>query len=176
MKAHKQLRIRLYTTIVVMLTLCGFCRAQTRQVFLELGGSGGLGSINLEKPLFIAPRSAPRDNCGPLNPVWYSFTWRLGLGASPIDRNNGWVVVFPAMVNMVYGVYSHRVEFGAGFAPSITTKGSFFVKSPLMLGYRFQPPGKKLFYRVSYTPIFAWLVDVQWQHWAGVSIGYNFTK
>jgi hypothetical protein len=164
-----------YTTAVVFL-LCGFCSAQTKQVFLELGGSGGLGSINLEKPLFINLPWVPRDNCGPLKPVLYSFTWRLGLGASPIDQNNGWVLIFPAMVNMVYGVYAHRIEFGTGIAPSVTTKGSLFIKSPVMLGYRFQPPDKKLFFRVTYTPLVSWLVDFQWQHWAGISIGYNFTE
>jgi hypothetical protein len=44
----------------------------------------------------------------------------------------------------------------------------------LAVGYRYQHPDKKFFYRVTYTPLVSYLVDFQMQQWAGVSIGYTF--
>lgn len=155
----------------------GTVRAQ-RTIFLEVGGSGGLGSVNYEYmfPLSVRPVRAHtgfEDDDGISK---FQFTFRAGIGTSPIDKNNGWVLVFPTMLNCIYGKHTnpHRLEFGAGLAPSITTTlGGAYIKSPLMLGYRYAPEDKRIFLRVDYTPIFGWLVDVQWQHWFGVSVGYT---
>ncbi|HYG51234.1 MAG TPA: hypothetical protein VD905_10045, partial [Flavobacteriales bacterium] len=65
---------------------------------------------------------------------------------------------------------------GIGQGITITTKGSFFARATGLLGYRYQPPGKKWFYRVSYTPIVSYLVDFQYTHWAGLSLGYMLNK
>jgi hypothetical protein len=155
---------------------CGFkISAQKRSIFLEIGGSGGLGSINFEKPFWIPSDYGPRfrDICGSPPYSSYYLNWRAGISVTPIDKNNGVALIFPLLVNWIYGTGNHKLEVGGGLAPTITTKGSFYVKSPLVLGYRFQPADKKLFYRVTYTPIIGWLVDFQWQHWAGISIGYT---
>lgn len=148
-----------------------------RNVFLEIGGSGGLGSINYEAKFLSAGYRTPpykptgkKDKSG----IAWRVNWRAGLGLSPIDKNNGWVLVFPVMLHYAYGRNAHQLELGGGFAPSITTKGSPFIKSPFLLGYKYIPATSRLYYRISYTPICAWLVDFQWQHWAGVSIGYVF--
>lgn len=150
-------------------------RPKQRNIFLELAGSGGLGSINLEKPLWIPSDygMARRDNCGPLKHSSYFLGWRFGFSLSPIDRNNGVALIFPVMINWIYGCGNHKLEIGAGLAPTVTTRLSLYVKSPLLLGYRFEPSDKRWFARVSYTPIVGWLVDYQWQHWGGVSIGYH---
>ena len=149
--------------------------AQDKYLFLEIGGSGGLGSINYER--FFPPKIRNHtgwDGDDGVSP--FRWTWRSGFSLSPIDRNNGWVIIFPNMFNLIYGDNnsSHKFEVGAGFAPSITTKGAFFIKSPLSVGYRYQRQNKPLFFRVNYTPIVAWLLDFQWQHWAGISVGYRF--
>lgn len=150
--------------------------AQSRSIFLELGGSGGLGSINYEKVLLRPMREAPPDaSCGTPDPARYIITLRAGLGFSPIDKNNGAVLVFPVMGNIIFGHRAHKLEGGIGLAPSVTTRGSFYIKSPLMVGYRFEPYSNNLFFRVSYTPIIGWWLDYQWQHWAGISIGYRLS-
>lgn len=160
-------------TILLLILRCANVAAQDRNVFLELGGSGGLGSVNFEKKLWDpnGHRSAPNEMNSTTVP--YLLTWRLGISATPVDRNNGWVVVFPTMVNFIYGRNAHKLEIGAGVALSVSTKGAFYIKSPLLVGYRFEPNGKRWFMRASYTPIVGWLVDYQWQHWAGISIGYK---
>lgn len=150
--------------------------AQSRTVFLELGGSGGLGSFNFERwmPPALVKTGTPFEMENEPKPWWYGM--RYGLGFSPIDRNNGWVVVAPIMYTVMYKKHRnpHAFELSGGVAPSVTTKGAIFIKSPFALGYRYHRG--KLFFRVAYTPLFAWLVDFQWQHWAGISIGYQIEK
>ena len=167
--------MRITLIFLVLFCVCGAANvfSQKNNVFLEVGGSGGLGSINFEKPLKsfqsdpgdIDPNGPPSD--------WCHITLRVGLTASPIDKNNGWVIATPVLTNFVLGEFQHKLELGAGLAPSVTTKGSFFIKSPVVIGYRYWPQYKHLFLRLSYTPLVSWLVDFQWQHWFGVSIGYR---
>jgi len=135
---------------------------QSKSVFFELAGSGGIASINLEKS-FSQTKTAV-------------FTWRAGLSLAPIDNNNGTGIVFPLMVNAIVGKQAHKLEIGAGQGITITTKGSFFALGTAAIGYRYQPPTKKWFYRVTYTPLISYIVDFQIQQWAGFSIGYTLNE
>lgn len=130
-----------------------------KALYLELGGSGGLGSINYEKTF--------------INKEKINYLWRAGVSVFPIDKNNGWVIVVPLMVHTLIGKGNHLIELGAGQTISITTKGSFFLRTPLALGYRYQHPDKKLFYRITYTPIISNIIDLQYQHWGGISLGFK---
>lgn len=131
-----------------------------KSVYLEVGGSGGLGSLNYEKIFYT------KNNT--------DFSWRAGLSFAPIDKNNGTGIVFPLMVNALLGKNAHKLELGLGQGITITTRGSFFAVTTAAVGYRFQPVDKRLFYRVTYTPLISYLVDFQVQQWAGISIGYSF--
>lgn len=166
-----------YLLLLFTLVLClRMVHAQERTVFLELGGSGGLGSFNFEK--WNAPDPVPRAGIHSRDPKSWWYGMRYGISASPIDKNNGWVIVAPVMASVLYKKYRspHGFEISGGFAPSFTTKGALFIKSPFALGYRFQRWDKRIFFRVAYTPLFAWLVDFQWQHWAGISVGYQLAS
>lgn len=159
-------RVR-FTTIIFLTFICSAAIGQTesikrRSVFFEIAGSGGLGSFNYEKEFY------KRNNT--------EFTWRTGLSIAPIDRNNGAGIVFPLMVNGLFGKSAHKLELGVGQGITITTKGSGFILATSAAGYRYQPGSKKWFYRIIYTPLISYLVDFQVQQWAGVSIGYTFTK
>lgn len=123
----------------------------------ELAGSGGLASFNYETSIKKFHFS--------------DLYFRVGLSASPIDRNNGTAIVFPLMVHFVYGQSKHKLDLGLGQTISITTRGAFFVRMPASIGYRIEPDDKKYFWRFSYTPIISYLVDFQWQHWGGISFG-----
>lgn len=131
-----------------------------KSMFLEIAGSGGLGSVNYEKLFYQKNKT--------------EFTWRAGLSIAPIDKNNGTGIVFPLMVHSIIGKSAHKIEFGLGQGITITTKGSFFALTTASIGYRFQSQTKKWFYRVTYTPLISYLVDFQVQQWAGISIGYTF--
>ena len=131
-----------------------------KSIFVEIAGSGGLGSINYEKHFFNKNR--------------LTLTWRAGLSCAPIDKNNGTGIVFPVMVNALLGKDVHQLELGLGQGITITTKGQYFALTTAALGYRYQPETKKWFYRVTYTPLISYLIDLQIQQWGGISIGYTF--
>ena len=133
-----------------------------RYVYFELAGSGGLGSINYEVPLLKKSK--------------IEYTFRSGFSIAPIDKNNGFGLVFPLMVNSIIGRGTHKLELGVGQGITVTTRGSFFILTTACLGYRHQPETKRWFYRITYTPLISYLVDFQVQQWAGFSIGYTLYK
>ncbi|MBP8916938.1 MAG: hypothetical protein KBG70_09365 [Chitinophagales bacterium] len=153
---------KLPTTILLILfsTLLFGQKKERKSFFLEIGGSGGLGSINYESEFFTKNHT--------------DFTWRAGLSIAPIDKNNGVGIVFPLMINSICGKNAHKLEYGLGQGITITTKGSFFALTTAVLGYRYQPETKSWYYRVSYTPLISYLVDLQIQQWGVLSIGYTF--
>ena len=134
---------------------------QNQALYVEIAGSGGFGSFNFEW------KFAARGH----------FRWmlRTGISGSYIDANNGALLIFPVMVHAVYSpkVQKHSIDFGIGQSPSITTHGAFFVRTPISIGYRLENPMKRIFYRFSYTPIISNIVDFQWEHWGGITIGYK---
>lgn len=155
----------LFFTILLSSAICGSAQdtlLKKKSLFFELAGSGGIASFNYEKEL-----------CK--NKIT-EFTLRAGLSIAPVDKNNGSGIVFPILVNALVGKTAHKFEAGLGQGITITTKGSFFILGTAVIGYRYQHPDKNWFYRVSYTPLISYLVDFQFQHWAGVSIGYTFNK
>jgi len=128
-------------------------------VFLEFGGSGGLASINIEHPVYTTQA--------------FALDMRYGFSLAPIDRNNGTNLIFPVMVHGIWGPGSHKLDLGVGQTLSISTRGNFFLTAPMAAGYRYQPKGKYYFIRLSYTPLLSYLVDIQWQHWGGITFGYS---
>jgi hypothetical protein len=101
------------------------------------------------------------------------LAWRAGLSGFNIDKNAGFVVHIPISFTALYGPGNHKLEMGLGQAISFTTRGKFFAITIPSLGYRFQNRNKRFFYRVTYTPLISYIVDFQYQNWAGISIGYN---
>jgi hypothetical protein len=139
-----------------------FCQTEIdkkKSVYFEIAGSGGLGSINYEKHFHKSKN--------------IDYTWRAGFSLAPIDKNNGTGIVFPLMINSIYGKKNHKLEFGIGQGITITTKGHFFALALAIAGYRYQSESKKWFYRITYTPLISYLVDLHVQHWGGISIGYT---
>ncbi|MFT6503534.1 MAG: hypothetical protein ACJASQ_003671 [Crocinitomicaceae bacterium] len=128
----------------------------------ELAGSGGIASINYESEFFR------KEKIG--------LTYRLGFSFAPIDKNNGTALVFPLMVHGTYGKGSHRLDAGIGLALTVTTRAAFYVKTPMSLGYRFQPTDKNYYLRLAYTPIMGYIVDFNVQHWGGFTFGYKLNR
>ncbi len=144
--------------LFMLMKLTGYAE-KNMYLSLELAGIGGLGSINIEK------------NFLQINKL--NLGWRAGFSLAPIDSNNGTALIFPVMLQAKWGGPVHSLEFSAGQALTVTTKGSVFILMPLSLGYRLEPAGKNYFLRVAYTPLVSWLLDWQWQHWGGISFGYR---
>lgn len=136
--------------------------AKKRSIYLELGGSGGFGSLNYEN-LFLKKQKA-------------DLVWRLGLSIAPIDKNNGMGIVFPLMIHSLIGKNSHKLDLGLGQGITFSTKGKFFALTTAAIGYRYQSSTSKWFYRFTYTPLISYLVDFQIQQWAGISIGFTLNN
>lgn len=150
---------------MVLLVMCAGAALKAQpvlpghNVFVELGGNGGIYSVNYENPFKIRPKSAA--------------TFRVGLSITPADRKT--LVVLPVMFNGVFLKGNHHPEVGGGIGLSAATGASgFWVRGILQTGYRYQKPGKPFFLRVNYTPFCNLFLKAQWEHWAGVSVGWTF--
>ncbi len=144
--------------ILLFLPLVGLSQKQ-RNFYFEAAGSGGLGSFNFEREI----RSAEG----------IEYYVSVGASGAPIDANNGIALIAPIAIKGLIGKEQHRAELGLGQGITLTTKGAPWVMGLAMFGYRFIHPDKRVFYRVTYTPLISFIVDRQWQHWGGVSIGWK---
>ncbi|MEM7372146.1 MAG: hypothetical protein AAF587_26245 [Bacteroidota bacterium] len=142
--------------------LIGQTMQKQTSLYLELGGPGGLGSLNIER------------TCSQRKSV--QFAYRIGLSSFPIDRNNGIVVVIPVGIHGIAGQAPHFMDVSVGQVISFTTKGKFHFLGTSAIGYRHQKTEKPVFFRLSYTPLISYLLTYQYQHWAGLTIGYTFLK
>ena len=150
--------------ITLLIALCSTTlHAQTevksKSVYLELAGSGGLGSVNYEQDFYLFEKGA--------------LAWRAGLSLAPIDKNNGVGLVFPLMLHAKLGSGSSQVDAGIGQGVTVTTNGAFFSLTTAEIGYRYQKTQSPWFFRAAYTPLISYIVDFQVQHWGGLSIGYT---
>lgn len=125
----------------------------------EVGGVGGFGSFSYSKQF------KSWDKLG--------LEYRVGLSFVPIDKNNGNGIIIPALVHATYGNGKHFADVGLGQALTVTTRGSLFLRMPTSFGYRLQTEGH-MFYRFAYTPLVSYIYNFQWEHWGGITIGYNF--
>lgn len=153
--------ISIVKKVLFILLFCPFlCSGQKqRNFYFEAAGSGGLGSFNYEREI--------RSTEG------IEYYLSIGASGAPIDANNGFLLISPIAIKGLIGKNEHRAELGLGQGISMTTKGSPWIMGLAMFGYRYIHPDKRVFYRVTYTPLISFIVDRQWQHWGGVSIGWK---
>jgi len=149
---------------IVLLTVfvvpCSFAQNQ-HSLELEIGGVGGFGSISYRNTFKESNK--------------FSYSYRAGLSYVPIDANNGFGIVIPVLVHASYGSQRHQVDFGVGQGFTVTSKGQFFVRMPASLGYQFHG-SKNMYYRIGYTPLISYIYNFQWEHWAGIAIGFKLRR
>lgn len=150
---------------------------KSRAVSLEIAGSGGFGSLNYEQELWSHKKTLPlRDECFRQPDAGFRLDFRAGFSFTPIDKNNGIVLIFPVLVHGIWHKENHGLDLGIGQSFSVTTKGNLFVRMPLSAGYRFEPTDRNYYLRFSYTPLISYLIDFQYQHWGGITFGYRFLR
>jgi hypothetical protein len=154
---HKRFFILLLICLLTTFKING--QATSYSLSFELGGVGGLGSFNLNK-LFYSKKQC-------------QLHWRAGFSLAPIDKNNGTTIVLPVLIHGQLGQSRHKLDIGVGQTLSITTKGNYFIMLPISLGYLNAPSTKKIWFRIAYTPIISYIIDRQYQHWGGLTIGYR---
>src|SRR5438105_5802100 len=107
--------------------LAGGMRAQEHKAhafFLEAGGSAGLYSVNYDHEFFIREK--------------YRLTYRAGFSYFPNSAfGNVADIIFPTLVNFLYGKKNNFFELGAGQTLQ-RAGGEFYTEAVLNAGYRFQ--------------------------------------
>tara|TARA_B100001121_G_scaffold227241_1_gene200576 strand:- start:63743 stop:64204 length:462 start_codon:yes stop_codon:yes gene_type:complete len=135
------------------------CFGQSKSIIIEVGGNAGLGSINFEN-IFKTKETS-------------RLFFRAGISGTPLDQNTGFLLILPITFGGFIGNTEHFFEWGAGLSPSLTTKGGFFARGVINCGYRWENKSKPFFLGLKYAPLISFIVDFQYQHWAGITIGYK---
>ena len=157
---------------VLCLFLTCFLFAQGRSLFLEVGGNGGLGSVNFDSRF---------------NKTEKGLGYRVGFGFIPPtysfadSRPSIWTV--PVGLNYLIGGQRHYLETGLGityyFFKGTTSgvwgihendKGNGFVFIP-SAGYRYAPDGKAFQGRLFASPL---INSAGASFYWGFSVGYKF--
>ena len=150
-------------------------------LYVELGGNGGLYTINYDRILHRGEWFHTSARAG----VYYNW-WGGGRLGIPLE------------VNGLFGRKEHFLEMGVSFVyshgfepvvhkadPAVPSSEDIYhnfadLRAIGRLGYRYQKPEGGLFFRAAYTPnTFVWsatpggLFSGAW-HWFGISVGKSF--
>jgi hypothetical protein len=131
-------------------------RTTWNNAYLELGGNAGLGSVNYERMLseFFCIRIGVLPN-----PDFFLF------GSPPI-------AYVPLGLSWLFGRNEQKFELGA----TVTLPQGSLLGS-VNIGYRYQPKGSGLLFRIAFTPMivdFGPRADSNIIPWGGISFGWNF--
>jgi hypothetical protein len=155
--------------IYLAIAQCSFCQSKYKNgVFLELGGSGSLYSINYERQL-------P-----------HGLIARLGFAYLPQKA-----VAFPLTFGKVFGKKNHHLEINGGLLLANYAERQIdnteirfnTIFGTGFMGYRFQKPDKRMFYRAGFAFLWRSIYREDQRNdqpqsgfipWAGISIGYRF--
>lgn len=104
--------------------------------------------------------------------------WLLQPGLSVFADNGRTFFVLPVLAKKTFGQGPHQLEtgIGQGFTLQTGNGAKGFARGLLLVGWRYQRPNRPWIMRVSYTPFISYLIDVQYQHWGGISIGYQLRE
>lgn len=154
--------------IFLAIATISFCQSNYKNgVFLELGGSGALYSVNYERQFS------------------HGLVARLGFSYLPSQT-----IAFPLTFGKVFGKQNHHLEIDAGvvianfnetYNNTVTNRTNILGTG--FIGYRYQKPDKKIFYRAGLTYFYRFLYRddkyddeprTKFLPWAALSIGYRF--
>ena len=183
-----QFRLILICFFLVLLTLPfqAFSQTETETftaknaVYLEVGGSSGRYAVNYSK--IFHQKGKVKLNASVGFSMWHH----------KLNSKTTWLPAIPLEVTAFYGKSNHHLEMGFGFTSFLGTSldlvsGTFEFRDkvvfgafiPLRVGYRYQKPEGRFFFRVGYTPIidFPPRTGGNWSfnpYHAGVSFGKSF--
>jgi hypothetical protein len=155
--------------IFLAIPQCSFCQSKYKNgVFLELGGSGALYSLNYERQF------------------QRGLVARFGFAYLPQQA-----IAFPLTFGKIFGKRNHHLEINGGLLAAnyaqIQSDNTVIRFNTILgtgfMGYRYQKPDKRMFYRAGFA--FLWRSIYQEDQrsdqpnnkfipWAGISIGYRF--
>jgi len=127
-------------------------------IYLELGGSGVLYSINYERT-FIEKEIL-------------SLNGRFGISFFP------GIFAIPITMHILVGKIRNFLDIGTGISlirlESSRDFDPFIPLQTIIVGYRFQSIYNGIVFRIAYTPFIEWFNNPPVYHWGGLAIGYRF--
>ena len=130
----------------------------TASINAELGGNGGIYSINFQ-------RHIP-------NPFHQAFEFSAGLCVFP--RGSLFTMTIPVSLN--YRIHfngTRSLVFGAGQTLILSNTKGGYLRGTFRVGYRWTFLKERAWYlEAAYTPFYSYLYNFQWDNWLGVSFGY----
>lgn len=136
-------------------------------IFLEVGGTGGYGSVNYEYSFYHDSLMTVSVRLGGSTYTLTDFTTRFNPD-----------IIIPMGMIFRYG-RMHQIEAGVGITKGgIVASGDDFTPQRdwrsygnFSLGYRYHNLGKAWVYRAGYSPLYSF---ENYHHWAYLSVGYAF--
>jgi hypothetical protein len=173
------LRVPVHTSLLLLLAFASVTHAhdapapsRDNAVYLELLGNGGLFSINYERA--VTP------------------SVRLRIGAASWTTQSFWsdaetqITTFPLMLHLLPGRDAHRLEAAVGVLLGRRSRdrdvgeSGAFVSLTALVGYRYEPPGRRIVFRAGVTPFYGFgesaiaYPDEGFTPSLGVSLGARF--
>ena len=167
--------------LCLFLCFLGFCLSLCGQdtlskikckhlLYLEIGGIGGIASVNYENNIALKNKFALGFRGGFSTVHLLDYTRKFNPD-----------LIFPVSLLFLYGI-KHQMEIGIGQTVSnipaanmdkvrIHTRKTT-LNTTFTAGYRFEHQKTGLFFKCSYTPII--MQNKYYKHWGGISIGYAF--
>ncbi len=133
-------------------------RTRYANVFAELGGHGGIYSLNYENR--FSKMQAFRLN------------WTAGFSVLPLSGRA--VVDFPVGVNAVFGKTKHKLEIGTSQVLILDLGGGKggTIRGNIRIGYRYEKPGSRSYWLFSYSPFYSYIHNLQYDNWFGAAWGF----
>lgn len=137
-------------------------RTRYANVFAELGGHGGVYSLNYENR--FAPHTRAR------------FNWTAGFSLLPLSGRA--VVDFPVGLNVVMGKTKHKLEIGTSQVLILDLGGGKggTIRGNVRIGYRYEKPGSRSYWLFSYSPFYSYVHNLQYDNWFGAAWGFYLKK
>lgn len=155
-------------------------RTAMNSIYLELGGSGPLYSLNYER--FLGDELSVR-----LGLMFMSVSVTATSGTSTASANVTWFDVPLTMSYLGIGGPNHKLELGAGAVMmyfsgkgastfnAVASANGFVLAPTAIVGYRYVPTDGGFNFRAGFTPLF---ISAGGQStffpWGGVAAGYSF--
>lgn len=156
-------------------------RSAKNSMFVELGGSGVMYSLNYER--FFLQDAAVR-----VGAMYFGISSSATSGTTTDSASASWLAI-PILAEYT-GVRqgNHALELGVGIEPmhfsaTASSDGTFgaangwLMTGTAAIGYRYQNPAGGFLFRATFTPLFVFSPaqgGSAFVPWGGVSFGYSF--
>lgn len=130
-------------------------------LFFELGGNGGVYSVNYQHPLWNFDQSR--------------LCWTAGLSILPVPPRV--VGDVPISLSWIAGKTQHKFELGTGQILILSTGGKGgTIRGFFRAGYRYEAKNGRSFFTATYTPFYSYLYNFQYENWGGIDYGFYFKR